>query len=127
MNREERSFGYTMGIAGLLLAGLLAWRGHEQAAWGAGSLAVVLWTCGIFVPRLLQGPRRGWLRMAQALGWINARLVLSLIFVMIFTPIGGLLRLLRWDSLRLRPSAGQSEWVSYPERLRQPTHFERMY
>lgn len=71
--------------------------------------------------------RAWWMQLAHALGWINARIVLSAIFFLVFMPVGLIARLVGWDPLRRRWPSGQSGWVPYPERHQDPTHYERMY
>jgi hypothetical protein len=44
----------------------------------------------------------GWMTFAFALGWVNTRLILGIVFYLIFTPAGLVMRLLGKDPLVLR-------------------------
>lgn len=52
----------------------------------------------------------GWLRLAQFLGNINAKIILTLIFYLILTPIALLYRLWRGDALGVRHRLSHSNW-----------------
>ena len=123
---SERSFGLSVGTACALFAGFGLWRGHLLAAESFGIAALLLVVLALLKPSLLAGPAALWMKFSRGLGWMNARVLLSAIFFVILTPIAALLRMSGWDALRLRSRPGSS-WVPYPERYRDPKHFERMY
>lgn len=123
----ERSFGMAVGTASLLVAGLLGWRGHQAWVPWVGGIGMVLLLGGLVCPDRLRTPRLIWERLAHGLGWINARIILSAVFLGVVTPVGWCLRRMGWDSLRRRGVTGGSAWVPCPERHRDPTHFTRMY
>jgi hypothetical protein len=122
---SERSFGLSVGGACLAIAALLWGRGHVSAPAvlaGAGALLVVF---GAAYPPALRPVNRVWWRFAQALGWFNARVILSVFFALVLTPAGLLMRIARRDPLRA--SGAHTNWTPYPVRRRDPRHFERMY
>lgn len=122
----ERSFGLSVGGVLLLLAAYLFWRGRvlpAEVAAGTGAVLVVL---GLVKPALLEWPSAVWWKFALVLGYINARVILTVIFFVVLTPIALLWRLLGRDPLARRRSAWQG-WTSYPKRYRDPRHYERMY
>ena len=123
--REERGFGLTLGAVGALVTAHALWRGRGALAIGAGVLAVALLGAALVVPAVLRGPRRAWMGLAHALGWVNTRILLSVVFLLVLTPVGVALRLLGWDPLRRRPVG--PGWTPYPERRRDPRHYEKMY
>lgn len=123
----ERSFGLSLGgVCGLFTA-YAGWRGHVTASWVFGGLALVLIVPALVRPALLRVPQALWWRVAHAVGWFNSRVLLTLFFLLVLTPVGVILRWLRWDPLRLTRARSASGWVPYPERLRNPRHYERMY
>ena len=99
---ENRSFGLLMaavllGFAGVryLLAGsTLRW----AMAIGAAFLLVALVQPGWLAP-----VRRGWMRFAAVLGYINSRILLTIVFGLVVTPIAYLLRLLGRQPMRAEP------------------------
>lgn len=48
----------------------------------------------------------GWYKLAQGLGYVNSRIILSLIFFVFLTPLALLSRLKKGDSLHLKKSDG---------------------
>jgi hypothetical protein len=95
MSRGElRKFGLvTAGMLILFFDLLIPW------IW---SLAMPLWpvvVAGILAGMALIYPAslgpvyKIWMRFAEALGWVNTRIILSLIFFLIFFPFGLIMRL----------------------------------
>ena len=125
---RERSFGLSVGTVCALIAGLAAWRGHAAPARGFGLVAVGLLVPALARPSLLRLPSALWWRLAQAMGWVNSRVLLSVVFIGIVTPVSLVMRLGGWDPMRRRHRGrSRSSWTPYPERLRDPKHFDRMY
>ena len=115
--REWRKFG--LGSAALLAAalGVLAWRGTVPppvaALLLAGLASVAL--LALARPAWLRSPYRVGMRLSHLLGQIVAPVVLGLIFLLVLTPLGLLLRLLGKDLLRLRRDpAATSYWQPPP-------------
>ena len=127
LHEQERSFGISVGLVCGLISVYSLWRGRLIWAWlfGAGALGLIV--PALARPSLLRIPHALWARLAHALGWLNTRVLLSAIFLVMITPIGVLLRLWGWDPLRRRATRGTSGWLPYPQRLQEPTHYRRMY
>jgi Saxitoxin biosynthesis operon protein SxtJ len=86
----------------------------------------VLFVLGRFQPALLKYPSDAWWTFAGVLGWVNARVLLSLLFFIVLTPVGLVWRLTGKDPLSRR-RASWPGWSAYPERYRNPRHFDRMF
>ncbi len=102
-----RSFGLIVGGIFLLIA---FWpylrRGHDIRLWATvlgGSLVLL----GIVAPSLLRHPYRAWMALAYVLGWINTRLILGVVYYLVFTPVSLGMRLLGKDPMnrKLDPNA----------------------
>jgi hypothetical protein len=52
-----------------------------------------------------------WERLALVLGWINSRILLSLVFIFFLVPIGLLFRLFKGDPLFIRKPPPDSQFV----------------
>ncbi|HCQ99219.1 MAG TPA: hypothetical protein DIU48_07350, partial [Acidobacteria bacterium] len=86
--QHERQFGKSVGGILLLIGGYLVWR-HNSPLIGpsllaTGALLVIL---GTVAPRVLVYPRRTWMAMAEALGFVSTRVILGLVFFVILTPM----------------------------------------
>jgi hypothetical protein len=126
MNTLERSFGRSVGGVLLLIAGVLAWRGRLGAAAAVGAIGAVLVILALVRPSLLKWPRAGWMRLALALGYVNARIILTLAFVLVLTPMGLIWRLIGRDPLG-RARQRWPGWVPHHARYRSADHYTRMY
>jgi hypothetical protein len=108
---ELRRFGFTVGGVFLALAGLSAWRGHTAAPLVMAGLGAALVLPALVVPRVLRPVEHGWMAFAAVLGAINTRIILTLVYVVIVTPIGWLRRL-GGDPLNRRlGSDAASHWI----------------
>jgi hypothetical protein len=121
---SHRSFGITVGSALALIAIVSAWRGHAVRAEALAAVAVALAVTALVRPTLLAAPARAWMAVGHALGWFNSRVLLTVMFFVVLWPIGALARLFGNDPLERRRRG--SGWVEYPQRLRDPKHFERL-
>jgi hypothetical protein len=124
--RRERSFGLSVGGVVTVLALVLAWRGRVVRAELLGAIGVTLIVLGWQRPAWLKVPSAIWWTLAGALGWINSRLLLSLAFFLVLTPLGIVRRLSGRDPMARRRSQFPG-WTPAPHRYRDPQHFKRMF
>ncbi len=122
----EKSFGISVGIVLLLIAGFLVWRERLTAAPIVGGIGAVLLVLGLVQPGLLKWPSAVWWRFAIILGHVNARIILTVIFTVVFSPLGLLWRVVGNDPLA-RKRRNWPGWSPYPARYRKSDHFTRMY
>lgn len=85
-------------IFGLLLPWIF---GHDFPLWPWIVAGVISSIALIYAP-LLKPFYHLWMRFGLVLGWINTRIILSLIFYLMFMPIGLVMRLFGNDLLSLR-------------------------
>lgn len=123
---RERSFGLSVGAVLCALAIFFAWRGSLARAEIVGAIGALLVTLGYLAPSLLKYPSDAWWKLAMVLGWVNARVILSLVFFVVLTPVGTIWRLIGKDPLARRRTSWPG-WVPHPERYRDPRHFDRMF
>ena len=126
MHTLERSFGRSVGAVLLLIAGVLAWRGRIGAAEAVGAIGSVLVFLALVRPSLLKRPRAVWMRGALALGYVNARIILTMLFLVVLTPMGLIWRMIGRDPLA-RARARWPGWETPPARYRNTDHYTRMY
>lgn len=110
--RAVRKFGLLFTAVSVVLAALLAYRGHASAwpwALAAGGFFLL---SGLFVQPVLRPLYVVWMKFAFVLGWINTRLILGLFFYVILTPGSVLMRLFGRDVLKRKPDpAARSYWI----------------
>jgi hypothetical protein len=122
-----RKFGYTMAafiavVFGLVLPWLWGFKSPTWA-WVIGAVFAVL---AIVWPMGLGGIYRVWMKLAGILAWINTRIILGLVFIFVFTPIGLVMRIIGKDTLEKSFDANA---VTYrkPSKVRKPNHLERQF
>jgi hypothetical protein len=114
--KQLRSFGLIVGgVFSVLGVWPVLVHGLAIRAWalGIGGLLIVP---ALIYPAVLKGPHRAWMTAGRLLGWINSRIILSIFFYVILTPIGVFLRLLGKDPMRRRydPTAGSYRQAREP-------------
>ena len=55
---------------------------------------------GAVAPHFLKFPYKLWMRIGHVLGWINSRIILGLVFIIILQPIALIMRAKGYDPLR---------------------------
>ena len=100
---DIRKFGITIGLFLIILAGYLFWRGRNAFEITLVS-GIALCVLGFAIPVVLKPIYWIWMILAVILGWIMTRVILSLLFYVVITPIGLFSRLsgnrfldLKWD------------------------------
>lgn len=114
--REWRKFGLSSSLVLALLVGFLCWRGVLPNLGSVFGLAFLLLTAVLALarPRWFRTPYRLGLRFSHLLGRVVAPVVLGLIFFLVLTPLGLLLRLLGKDLLRLRRNPAATTYWQPP-------------
>lgn len=97
--KHGRKFGVTLGIAFLVLAALVLWRGHESVGRGLGIVGGFLFVAGLTVPRALRPVERGWMRFALALSKITTPIFMGIVYYLVITPFGLVRRVAGKDPL----------------------------
>ncbi len=98
--KELRSFGLMVGGIFLFIGGWPALlRSDDPRAWALilGGLLVIL---GLGLPKLLRPVYRVWMIIGHALGWVNTRIILGIVFYGLVTPMGLFMRLFGKDPMQ---------------------------
>ena len=122
---SERSFGLSVGLLCGAASVVSWWQGHHVPPIVLAAVAAVLLAGALLAPSALRVPNRLWWRLAQALAWINTRLLLTVFFAVVVTPAGLVMRLLGRNPLR-PPRAGTT-WSEYSRHRRDLTHYDRSF
>jgi hypothetical protein len=117
-------------LVAAVLLGIAAWnlyRGRTTVVAVLGSLGAALVVAGLFVPAAARAFHVAWMRFAIALGHVNSRVLLTLVYYLIVTPYGVVSRLARRDPLRRRAPGGESHWVERKTTRQAREGFERLF
>ena len=108
---DLRNFGFIIGIVLLIISGFLFWKEKESFQIFL-AIGITLFLTAIAIPAVLKPVYWMWMIFGIILSWFMTRLILSLLFYIIITPIGLTLRLfgkqflaLRWDKSK------ESYWI----------------
>ena len=123
--RELRKFGLVVGAAFALIFGLLLpWVFSFPTPTWPFIVCAALVIPAILAPKVLRPVQRGWMRLAEPIGRFNTKLILGLVFYLVFTPVGAIRRLIA-DPLVLRK--GRHESYRKPSRQRTAQSMERPF
>lgn len=96
-----REFGLLIGFGFPVIIGWLlpAITGHGFRNWTIviGLLGLII---GVISPRVLYYPYKFWMAIGHYLGWLNSRIILGLVFIVVLLPLAYLMRLFKYDPLR---------------------------
>lgn len=121
----EREFGKVFAIFFALLAGFSWYRANLTTAIGFGAASAIVLVLAYSAPASLKWPNRVWIGLGLLLSKITQPIILGLLFFVVITPIGLIMRLRRSDLLRLKfdPSA-TTYWIA---RERQPNSMSKQF
>jgi hypothetical protein len=109
--RRLREFGVTVGIGFGVLAGLLFWRQKGHYVYFIG-FSGVFFLLGLVVPFLLRPVYKVWMKGSAAMGWFMTRVILTLLFFVVFTSIAVIARLVGKRFLQLEmDEQADTYWV----------------
>jgi len=95
-----RKFGL---VTGAIIVGLFAlffpWALDVNMPLWPWILALLLWLPALLIPSALQPVYRIWMKIGHALGWVNSRIILGILFYAIVLPMGLVMRLLGKDPM----------------------------
>lgn len=106
-DKKLRNFGLTFFVVLNVIAGCVYLKGSSSWPWVIAVSGLFL-ALGLLFPYLLKDFYKLWMGLAFLLGWIVTRVVLTLTFFLIFTPMAFLLRILGKDVLdaKINKNAG---------------------
>ena len=126
--RDLLVFGLLLGpfvaLLGLVLERKLGAPGAARLAWIAGGTIVALFAV---VPRARRPIYLGWIYATYPIGWVVSNVLLAVIYYLVFTPLGWLLRAAGRDPMTSRfDRSAASYWVEHdPEQ--DPRRYLRQY
>lgn len=124
---ELRKFGLTVGAAFSIFGGISWWRGHETPPLVLWSMGAALMVPGLLFPSVLGPVQRGWMKMAAVLGHVNTRIILTLMYYLVITPVAFVMGLFRDPLNRSWKDAQQSNWIKREQQPVDPASYERQF
>lgn len=124
---QARKSALVVACVLLLIAAWNFYRGRTTVVVIFASTGAALVVAGLFVPVAARAFHKAWMRLAVALGHVNSRVLLTLMYYLVFTPYGLVSRLVGRDPLRRRGAGGESHWVERKRTRQGREQFERLF
>lgn len=109
--KELRQFGITIGVVLVLLGSWFLWRDRD-GGYLLLIIAILFIALGLLIPTLLKPLQKLWMTLAVLLGWLMTRIILTILFYLVVTPIGLLAKICGKDFLNRKfNKTAQSYWI----------------
>ncbi|MEM7351311.1 MAG: SxtJ family membrane protein [Acidobacteriota bacterium] len=124
---ELRIFGLILLVLFGLIGGIVLWH------WGRLDVSTIIWAIGVGLTALFYAVRGlrlpmylVWMRAVYPIGWLVSHLLLGIVYYLVITPIGLLLRLFGRDPLERRINrAVESYWSRHDPAARKERYFHQ--
>lgn len=126
--KQERKFGVIGIIFFAVLANIAYLRGHYTASHIICGLTVFFFVVRFVIPPLLHWVFVGWMAVVGVIGRINTYILLTVVFFVLFTPTGLLMRLFGNDPMKRRyDSLLPSYWIPVEEKPIDKKRYEQRF
>lgn len=126
--RTLNQFGF-IWLGFLTLFGAVAWfKGHPTVATALWVAAVVVPVIGWVVPAFMRLVFLGMSYAAFPIGWVVSHVVLALVYYLVFTPIGLVMRAVGYDPMqRAFNREASTYWIARPTGGRDVKRYFRQF
>ena len=108
--KKIKSFGLILGGILLALAALGWWKGRPSYPYWLASGAVIF-SAGAACPLILTPVYKAWMTVAMLIGWVLTRVILTILFYLILTPLGIINRFSGKNILSEKPGNEDTYWI----------------
>ena len=127
-SKDLRNFGLVVGGVAAAIGGYLLWKNSEFAPilLGFGGFLIVF---GLIFPTALKPLQRAWMTLAVIMGFVMTRVLLSLLFFLVMTPIGWIAKLTgkQFLDVQWQPGKSQSYWKYRDKQSIDSKSFEQQF
>jgi len=116
--QELRKFGFVFATGLVLIFGLFfPWVLEKPSPYWPWIVAAVFAGSALILPQILKPVFLLWMKIGHVLGWINTRIILGVVFFIIFAPVALLMRLFGKDPMHRRLDETASTYRINSEKL----------
>ena len=108
---SNRSFGIVFFIVFLLIALYPLLKGNDLRIWSL-VISFIFLTLGLINSKILTPLNRLWFKFGLLLGRFISPLIMGIIFFIVVTPTGIIMRLFKKDLLNLKYNKKESYWIN---------------
>ncbi|MFH1194761.1 MAG: SxtJ family membrane protein [bacterium] len=125
--KELGKFGITIGLVLVIIAAVLFYYTKPSYPY-FGSIGILLILFGIIYPPVLKPLHKGWMSLAVILGFIMTRVILSILFYLVFMPMRFIARVFgkRFIDLRFKTESA-SYWNKREAKVYEQIDTERQF
>ncbi len=124
---ELKKFGILMFTVLFVLGGFLLWRERPFYIY-IFPISILFLLTGLIRPALLEPVYKAWMTLAVSMGWVMTRVILSIMFYLIFTPISLISKVLKKKYLSLGPDKTEdSYWIYKDAGKKAKSNYERQF
>jgi len=125
--KDLRNFGITFGVVFGVLAGALWWKEKDTYSIFA-ILSLAFFFFAFVLPGLLKPLQKAWMAFAVVLGFFMTKVILSILFYVVFTAIGFGSRLFGKQFLNLKMDDSKiSYWIYRESKPFNKKDYERQF
>lgn len=125
--RQLRNFGLTMLIGLGVLGSLLAWKHHSSTpVYACGAIGVAILVISVVSRPVGLLLYRIWMGLGYGMGMVMSPIFLGLVYFVVFTPVGLLMRLVGRDPMQRRKPSGGTYWRKVHHNI-ESSSYERQF
>lgn len=123
--KELRQFGLILAFILFVLFVVIPFFRDKSPTLTAVSIIVILVLWALVLPASMKHLFKLWMMIGELLGWVNTRIILGVVFVVLFLPVSIMMRLMGKDPLHLSLTKDATSYrvastTSPPEQLERP-------
>lgn len=126
--KDLRKFGMAILIGFGLIGALFYWKNFQRASSFLWLISVGVPFLAFFLPSFSKPFYYVWMGLAFVMGTILSNLILLIIFYLVITPTGLVMKLIGRDELRLKKSSYRDNtyWINH-DKIDNKDYYERLF
>ena len=124
--KNLKKFGITIGMI-LLIFGIFFWFNNNDVYVHFLIFSVLFIIISLIFPIILRPLQKLWMGTALIIGYIISRIILSIFFYFVITPVALILRLSKRNFLDIKLKDKESYWILKDEKINEKSSYEKQY
>ncbi|NQT23122.1 MAG: hypothetical protein HQ579_06775 [Candidatus Omnitrophica bacterium] len=126
--KELREFGLTMGIVLFIIVAVMTLLLKKPINYYFVIVATFFIALGLVLPKVLKPLQKGWMTFSIVIGFFMSRVILTILFYLVLTPIGLLMKIFGKDILDERiDKTKTSYWQDVEDKVKAKESYENQY
>lgn len=113
--KELKNFGWVILVGFGIIGALLFFKHKHNAAYGVWGGSVFVFLLSHILPVAAKPFYWIWMGFGFVMGSIMSRVVMSIIFYIVLTPVAVILKIAGKDSLQIKKPIKSSYWIDHPK------------